>query len=72
MHWMFAFTGYNNSNFTIDISNFDFSNITNMNNIFYNWKTTQKIYVKDANDQSLVITNGGSSNLTTANVLIKT
>ena len=31
-----------------------------------------KFYVKDSNDQNWIITNGSNSNLTTANVLIKT
>ncbi|MBP5678735.1 MAG: hypothetical protein J6X28_02775 [Bacilli bacterium] len=54
------------------LSNIDFSNVTGHTDPFKDWKTTQKIYVKDANDQSWVINNGGSSNLSTSNVLIKT
>ncbi len=72
MSWMFFNTGYANNNFTLDLSIFDFSNITSYTNVFFGWKTTQKIYVKYANDQNWIITNSGNSNLTTSNVLIKT
>ena len=33
---MFYNTGYSNPNFTLDVSNFDTSNVTNMNRMFYN------------------------------------
>ena len=69
---MFYDTGHNNDYFELDLSTFDFSKVTNYFNMLYTWKSTQKIWVKDANDQNWIITNGGSSNLTTSNVLIKT
>ncbi len=72
MNSMFYQIGYNNTSFTLDSSTFDFTNVTNYTDMFYNFKSTQKIYVKNASDQSWVITNGGNANLTTSNVLIKT
>ena len=72
MSFMFYYTGYANEYFTLDLSTFDFSNVTSYSNIFRAWKTTNIIYVKDANDQNWIITNSGNSNLTTSNVLIKT
>ncbi len=72
MSYMFYQTGYNNNNFEIDLSEFEFSNVTSYSVIFGGWKTTNKIYVKDTNDQNWIITNSGNSNLTTSNVLIKT
>ncbi len=70
MSQMFENAGYNNSTFQLDLSSFDFANVTDMSNMFFGFKSTQKIYVKNAADQSWVISHGGS-NLTTANVLIK-
>ena len=72
MYKMFDTTGYSNNSFELDLSAFDFSNVTNATYMFYNWKTTKKIYVKEATDQSWIINNAGNSNLTTSNVLIKT
>ena len=69
---MFYRTGNSNSNFELDLSTFNFSSITTYEDVFNNFKTTNKIFVKDLNSQNWVITNGGNSNLTTANVLIKT
>ena len=69
MSYMFYQTGYNNTTFEIDLTQFDFSNVTTYTSIFYGWRTTNIIRVKDANDQNWIITNSGNSNLTTANVL---
>ena len=70
---MFANTGNANSTLELDLSTFNFTNVTSYMNMFLNFKNTQKIYVKDATDQNWVISRGGSgnNNLTTANVLIK-
>ena len=73
MHEMFSRTGYSNDTFTLDLSTFDFSGITSYAgsyNMFYGWKNTQKVYVKDAADQSWVI-NKNTSAFSTSNVLIK-
>ncbi len=72
MPYMFNYTGYSNNTFEIDLSTFDFSNVTTFSAMFDGWRTTNKIWVKDANDQNWIITNGGNSNLTTSNVLIET
>ena len=72
MSSMFYSTGYKNNSLVLDLSTFDFSNVTSYSNIFRYFKTTQKIYVKDATAQNWIITNSGNSNLTTSNVLIKT
>ncbi|MBR7042318.1 MAG: BspA family leucine-rich repeat surface protein, partial [Bacilli bacterium] len=69
MFSMFYYTGYSNTTFEIDIMQFDFSNVTTYNDIFTGWRTTNTIWVKDAADQSWVITNSANSNLTTSNVL---
>ena len=69
MSSMFYNTGYANTTFEIDITQFDFSNVTSYSNIFRGWRTTNTIWVKDASDQSWIITNSGNSNLTVANVL---
>ena len=69
MSRMFAWTGYLNNNFTIDISTFDFSNVTTYSGIFDRWKTTNKVYVNDATDQAWVIASN-SSVFSTSNVLI--
>ena len=72
MGYMFDNTGHSNNNLEVDLSTFDFSSVTNSYYIFNGWKTTHKIYVKDAYDQNLIINYAGNSNLTTSNVLIKT
>ncbi len=69
---MFYQTGHSDTTFTLDLSTFNFSSVTNYSDIFNSWSTTQTIYVRDATAQSWIINNGGDSNLTTANVLIKT
>ena len=70
MSHMFYETGNSNNNFTLDVSTFDFSNVTEYSNLFGRWKTTQKIYVKDSTDQAWVIARD-SSVFSTSNVLIK-
>ena len=70
MSYMFSLAGYSNSNLELDLSSFDFSNVTDYERIFQQFKTSQKIYVKDASDQSWIL-NKGFSNLSTNNVLIK-
>ena len=72
MNNMFAGTGAANNNLELDLSTFDFSAVTDYSDILNTIKTTDKVYVKDATDQAWVIANGGTNNLTTSNVLIKT
>lgn len=70
MEYMFNNTGNANANLVLDLSLFTFDNVTTYTNMFYNFKTTQKIYVKNTSDQTW-ITSKGFSNVTTSNVLIK-
>ena len=69
---IFYNTGYANRYFEIDLTTFDFSNFSCDSSMFGGWKTTNKIYVKNAADQAWIINNCGNSSLTTSNVLIKT
>ncbi len=69
---MFNSIGLSNANLVLDLSNFDFSNVTEGSGFLSNALSSTTIYVKDSAAQNWVITNGGSSNLSTANVLIKT
>ena len=66
---MFYNVGSNNPNLVLDLSNFDFTNVTSYNDMFLGWTSSKKIYVKNATDQAWVIAR--NSNLTTSNVLIK-
>ena len=69
---MFYQTGYGNTVFTLDLGNkFVFTSVTSYGSIFSGWRTTNKIYVKSATEQSWIVTNSGNSNLTTSNVLIR-
>ena len=68
---MFTYTGFSNTTFELDLSAFDFSNVTNYNGMFEGFRTTNKIYVKDVNDQTWVIDHKGDGRLSTSNVLIK-
>ena len=70
MLWMFKEMGNANVNLELDLSTFDFSNVTSHLDIFEGFKSTNKIYVKDATDQSWVIARN-SSVLSTSNVIIK-
>ena len=70
MAYMFYQTGYANNNFVLDLCLFTFDNVTTYTNMFYNFKTTQKIYVKNTSDQTW-ITSKGFSNVTSSNVLVK-
>ena len=49
---MFYFTGASNNNLEFDVSTLMFGNAASSSRVFDGWKTTQKIYVKDAADQS--------------------
>jgi len=71
MQEMFYKTGYYNNSLELDLSTFDFSNVTNYTDIFYLMKSTSKIWVGNSTAQNWIITNSGNSNLTSANVLIK-
>ena len=55
----------------IDFSNADFSNVLNSTDMFKDVPATVTIYVKDMAARDWIITNGGNSNLTVDNVLIK-
>ena len=68
---MFYRTGHNNSNFVLDLSTFNFSNVTEYEDIFDGMSTTKKIYVGNATARDWIINNSGNSALTTSNVLIK-
>ena len=68
---MFFETGFANTSLKLDLSKMSFTNVTSSTNMLNGIRTTGKVYVKNANDQNWIITNGGSSNLTTSNVLIK-
>ena len=46
MEGMFYQTGYTNNGLTLDLIAFTFDNVTTYTNMFYNFKTTQKVYVK--------------------------
>ena len=70
MFGMFWETGYSNSSFILDLSTFTFDNVTSYGGMFNGFKTTQKIYVKNAADQTWIL-DKGFSNLSTTNVLIK-
>ena len=72
MDQMFKYTGFANSNFTLDLSTFSFNNVTDYVEFLYGFNLSGTIYVKNSSDRSWVITNGGSPNLSTSNVLIKT
>ena len=60
-----------NTTLELDLSTFDFSSVTTYSNIFVGMRSTGKIWVGDATAQSWILTNSGNSNLTSANVLIK-
>ena len=55
----------------LDFSNADFSSITSFYDVFKSVPETIKIYVKDEAARDWIITNGGNTNLTIDNVLIK-
>ena len=67
---MFESTAHSNNNFELDLSGFTFDSVTESEDMFYGWKTTQKVYVKNATDQAWVISKN-TSVLSTSNVLIK-
>ena len=72
MNYMFAYTGNADTDFQLDLGDkFVFTSATDYTNIFANWKTTNKLLVKSATEQSWIFTNGGNSNLTSSNVLIR-
>ena len=50
MSWMLADVGYANSNMVLDLSSFTFDNVTNYSSMINRFLTTQKIYVKNAED----------------------
>ncbi len=69
MTYMFYYTGYANSSFVLDLTSYDFSNVTSYDNMFYGLRSSIRIWVKDANDQAWVIAR--RSDFSTSNVLIK-
>ncbi|MBR3211367.1 MAG: BspA family leucine-rich repeat surface protein [Bacilli bacterium] len=72
MEGMFCYYGYIiGMRVEADISAFTF-NASSYYNMFGGWQSDYKIYVKDATAQNWILTHSGNSNLTTANVLIKT
>lgn len=72
MYYMF----YNCKNLnTLDISSFDFSNVTSYSNIFNSMKSNATIYVKDETARTWVLnlsSDNRSSSWSTSNVLLKT
>jgi len=70
MSYMFSLAGYSNNNLELDLSSFDFSSVTDYEGMFQQFKTTQKIYVKDATIQAWIL-DKGFTNLSQSNVLIK-
>ena len=72
MSYMFQRTGKFNLSMTLDLSSFDFTNVTIYSGMLDGLESTQIIYVKNTADQNWIITNGGNSNRTTSNVLVKT
>ena len=70
MNWLFSYAGYANNNFELDLTGFSFDNVTNYVDMFQNFKTTQKIYVKNTSDQSWIL-DKGFTNLSTNNVIVR-
>ena len=68
---MFLNVGYANSNFVLDLGPADFSNSTNRSQMFYGFRRTNILYVKDSTVRDWIVSYGGNSNLSTSNVLIK-
>ena len=60
-----------NNYFELDLSSFDFSNVTYSTSMLSDYKSTQKIYVKNETERRWIINNSSNSNITTNNVLIK-
>ncbi len=71
LYAFFMRTGYANANLELDLSKFVFDNIGNYSLMFDGFRETNKIWVKNAADQTWVINHKGTADLSTANVLIK-
>ncbi len=63
------YIGRRNNPFILDLTTFDFSNVTSYEGIFWNVSSNITIWVKDATAQAWVVAR--EANLTTSNVLIK-
>jgi len=70
MSYMFYATGRGSTEFMLDLTRFTFDNLTNYTDMFYNFKTTQKIYVKNASDKAWLI-GKGFSGVTNNNVIVR-
>ena len=75
MKKMFYSVGHANDNLELDLSSFNFdkvkASVTYYTDMFRYYKATQKLFVKDVDDQNWIIGHTYSHNLSTNNVLIK-
>jgi len=69
MDGMFYNIGYTYNSFELDLSQFTFDNVTSYTDMFYDFKSTQKIYVKNESDKAWLI-GKGFSNVTNSNVIV--
>ena len=67
---MFGYTGYTNNNLELDLTMFTFDNVTNFDSMFNDFKSTQKIYVKNQSDKDWLVGKGFSS-VTNNNVIVR-
>ena len=67
---MFYQIGNANLSFVLDLTTFTFDQITDATNMFFNVRTSQKIYVNSTSAQTWIL-NLGHSGLSTNNVLVR-
>ena len=71
MSSLFDGVGFANPNLELDLSTFNFDLVNQYSDMFKTMRTTNKIWVKNASDQTWIINHKGSGELSTSNVLIK-